>query len=52
MKLLCRLGFHRWKAVPSNHLPKRECRACGKRQEWLPGHGGGEDGCWLREWSK
>ena len=61
MKLLCRLGLHKWKTVPditlydmcpspfdSNYsAPQRECRHCGKTQTWLPGYGSGSEiGCW------
>ena len=24
----------------------RTCQTCGKKQQWLPGYGGSEMGCW------
>ena len=57
----CKLGFHKWKYskpftiydVSPNpfdskyDLPKRICEHCKYEQEWLPGYGGNEIGCWL-----
>ena len=61
MKLLCQLGLHWWfltRPVDSldifpplflkRELPRRQCY-CGERQQWLPGYGGSEIGCWLPE---
>ena len=62
MRLLCRLGIHRWeldRELSALDLfppfffpykaPTRQCKVCGKRQRWLPGYGGSELGCWITE---
>jgi len=59
-KFLCHLGLHSWELNrpmsildgfppigPTDYkLPTRKCRRCSKEQEWLPGYGGSEWGCW------
>lgn len=58
---LCKIGIHKWKAsrglvlydmFPSPFdarykTPTRKCTKCGKKQQWLPGYGGSEAGCWV-----
>lgn len=58
MSWLCSIGFHDWHqerpltpydAWPMDRAyetPRRECRRCAKREQWLPGYGGSEIGCW------
>ena len=58
--LLCLLGFHKWEQNRSLHISDifpfyldevskviRTCKICGKKEEWLPGYGGSEIGCWV-----
>lgn len=54
----CRAGWHDWSpatgplelfpthAAPS---PTRSCKHCGNEQQWLPGYGGSEIGCWTQK---
>lgn len=62
MNILCKMGIHKWKQSRAFHIldihpllysnyksPKRKCERCGKTQEWLPGHGGSEIGCWVSQ---
>ena len=59
MNWRCRLGFHKWHQnkpfTPDFVFPiggsdwKRFCSKCGRREWWLPGYGGSEIGCWLKE---
>ena len=56
----CWIGIHYWRQsrpiglldgfppINENYkLPTRKCERCGKREEWLPGYGGSEWGCWI-----
>lgn len=60
VNFLCKLGFHRWTYDRHFHIldirpgfvdeykpPIRKCRKCEKKQQWLPGYGGSEVGCWI-----
>ena len=60
--LKCLVGWHDWKATrpigimdgfPPSCVqydnPRRTCKRCGKHQQWLPGYGGSEWGCWLNQ---
>lgn len=57
MALRCRFGIHKYQQnkrfTPDYIFPfdgsrwERVCLLCGKRQRWLPGYGGSEDGCWI-----
>lgn len=61
-RVCCYFGIHAWRssrplnvydAFPSPfdtsyQNPTRECARCKKKQQWLPGYGGSEFGCWLR----
>lgn len=62
MPFRCFIGIHKWKqnrklAIYDIHppfymkygSPTRECEYCGLKQEWLPGYGGSEIGCWLNK---
>ena len=64
MKQLCQLGFHWWfytRPVDSldifppiflhRALPTRKCY-CGASENWLPGYGGSEIGCWMPDDTK
>ena len=58
-KLRCLLGLHKWiqnrplyitdifLPVSSPQRAIRTCKFCGKKEEWLPGFGGSETGCWI-----
>lgn len=60
MRLLCWLGLHQWSEDREIGLydmfpspfdkkyrpPVRKCLRCPARQEWIPGYGGSEMGCW------
>jgi len=65
MNFLCKLGFHKWQNNRGFHIldihpgfleeyepRKRLCQKCGKAQQWLPGYGGSEIGCWIEESTK
>lgn len=53
--------LHKWKLVYNSGFdpfpppfvlyknPRRECSKCGKMQQWLPGYGGSEIGCWVKQ---
>jgi len=58
-RMRCRAGLHHW--IHTRRLttadwypppwlryipPERHCLWCGKQEEWLPGYGGSELGCW------
>ena len=57
----CKIGIHKWEVsrglvlydmFPSPFdtkykTPTRKCIKCGKKQQWLPGYGGSEIGCWI-----
>jgi hypothetical protein len=56
----CILGIHKWvqsrplvqaDAFPPPFVkydtPTRKCEHCSKGQNWLPGYGGSEFGCWI-----
>jgi hypothetical protein len=58
---LCKIGLHKWKqnrplCIRDIHpvfdytwkTPTRTCLRCGKQQQWLPGYGGSELGCWTK----
>lgn len=59
-KLRCKFGLHFWEqnrplkiidgwpTDPIHQNPTRKCIRCDKLQEWLPGYGGSEWGCWSR----
>lgn len=59
MKILCRIGIHRWVeafSARSNHeVIERRCKKCGKKENYLGGMGGQEIGCWCpgeHRWEK
>ena len=58
---LCKIGWHHWRqsrelraidAFPPMNLkyeaPVRVCESCSVVEQWLPGYGGSEFGCWQR----
>lgn len=60
-RLLCRIGLHQWHQTRPlfvidlfpppgywDHV-RRQCGRCGRQEQWLPGYGGSELGCWMRE---
>ncbi len=47
MRILCRIGIHKWPEVDYDNFKKtRVCKKCGIKQEWCSGCGGSEIGCW------
>jgi hypothetical protein len=55
---LCMIGFHSWQQddgimspfpIAFERLATRECCHCGFREQWLPGFGGSELGCWIAQ---
>lgn len=55
-KFYCLICLHDWQQNDGTTSPfpsgseecaVRTCRRCEKQQEWLPGYGGSELGCWL-----
>jgi len=58
----CKIGLHQWEqerpisvydGFPSPYdavyqTPTRTCVRCKGQQQWLPGYGGSEWGCWMR----
>ena len=60
-RLRCFLGLHHWAYTrppdlaadifpmdPTWEPSRRACLSCDTKQEWLPGYGGSEIGCWTR----
>lgn len=41
--------YDMWPMKPDYETPIRTCQRCGKEQQWLPGYGGSEIGCWTNK---